>query len=102
VLGGGACRPPLRQRRPRAGRPGGGGQHRLPERPPPRHGRLHPELPLASTALEYNLLFFADRGYWAIALDQRGFGRSDAPYRPVQLRRVGHDIRTVLEAGSKL
>ncbi len=57
-----------------------------------------PGWPLASTALEYSLLFFADHGYRAIALDQRGFGLSDAPYGPYNYDVWARDIRTVLQA----
>ncbi len=57
-----------------------------------------PGWPLASTALEYSLLFFADHGYRAIALDQRGFGLSDAPYGPYGYDVWARDIRTVLQA----
>nr|WP_221380286.1 alpha/beta hydrolase [Actinoplanes polyasparticus] len=57
-----------------------------------------PGWPLASTTLEYNLLFLADHGYRAIALDQRGFGLSDAPYGPYGYDVWARDIRTVLEA----
>ncbi|WP_249998341.1 alpha/beta fold hydrolase [Actinoplanes sp. M2I2] len=57
-----------------------------------------PGWPLASTALEYNLLFLADQGYRAIALDQRGFGLSDAPYGPYGYDVWARDIQTVLEA----
>jgi non-heme chloroperoxidase len=56
-----------------------------------------PGWPLASTALEYSLLFLADHGYRAIALDQRGFGLSDAPYGPYGYDVWARDIRTVLE-----
>ncbi len=57
-----------------------------------------PGWPLASTALEYSLLFLADHGYRAIALDQRGFGLSDAPYGPYNYDVWARDIRTVLQA----
>jgi non-heme chloroperoxidase len=56
-----------------------------------------PGWPLASTTLEYNLLFLADHGYRAIALDQRGFGLSDAPYGPYGYDVWARDILTVLE-----
>ena len=57
-----------------------------------------PGWPLASTALEYNLLFLAGHGYRAIALHLRGFGLSDAPYGPYGYDVWARDIRTVLEA----
>ena len=57
-----------------------------------------PGWPLASTTLEYSLLHLADHGYRAIALDQRGFGLSDAPYGPYNYDVWARDIRTVLEA----
>lgn len=57
-----------------------------------------PGWPLASTTFEYTLLFLADRGYRAIGLDLRGFGKSDAPYGPYNYDVWGRDIRTVLRA----
>jgi non-heme chloroperoxidase len=57
-----------------------------------------PGWPLASTTLEYNLLFLADHGYRAIALDLRGFGLSDAPYGPYGYDVWASDIQKVLEA----
>ena len=57
-----------------------------------------PGWPLASTAFEYTLLFLADRGYRAIGLDLRGFGKSDAPYGPYNYDVWGRDIRAVLRA----
>ena len=57
---------------------------------------LVPGWPLASTTWEYTTLFLADRGYRAVALDLRGFGRSDAPYGPYSYDVWCSDIRTVL------
>jgi len=57
-----------------------------------------PGWPLASTTLENTLLFLADHGYRAIALDQRGFGLSDAPHGPYTYDLWARDIQTVLEA----
>ena len=57
---------------------------------------LVPGWPLASTTLEYTTLFLADHGYRAIALDLRGFGRSDAPYGPYDYDVWARDILTVL------
>lgn len=59
---------------------------------------LVPGWPLSSTALEYTCLFLADHGYRAVALDLRGFGKSDAPYGPYDYDVWGHDILEVLKA----
>jgi len=56
-----------------------------------------PGWPLASTTLAETLLYLADHGYRAIALDQRGFGLSDAPYGPYTYDLWARDIQTVLE-----
>jgi non-heme chloroperoxidase len=57
-----------------------------------------PGWPLSSQTLEQQLLFFADRGYRAIGLDLRGFGKSDAPYGPYGYDVWAKDILKVLEA----
>lgn len=57
---------------------------------------LIPGWPLSSTMLENTTLFLADRGYRAVALDLRGFGKSDAPYAPYGYDVWCSDIRTVL------
>lgn len=57
-----------------------------------------PGWPLNSGTLELQLLFFADRGYRAIGLDLRGFGKSDAPYGPYNYDVWAQDILKVLEA----
>jgi non-heme chloroperoxidase len=61
---------------------------------------LVPGWPLNSTMLENTTLFLADRGYRAVALDLRGFGKSDAPYGPYSYDVWCKDIRTVLKAMS--
>ncbi|HEX8488736.1 MAG TPA: alpha/beta hydrolase [Propionibacteriaceae bacterium] len=61
---------------------------------------LIPGWPLSSTMLENTTLFLADRGYRAVALDLRGFGRSDAPYAPYGYDVWCEDIRTVLRTMS--
>jgi non-heme chloroperoxidase len=43
-------------------------------------------------------LFLADRGYRAVGLDLRGFGKSDAPYGPYNYDIWAGDILKVLEA----
>ncbi|MET0695393.1 MAG: alpha/beta hydrolase [Propionibacteriaceae bacterium] len=58
---------------------------------------LVPGWPLSSKTLEYTSLFLADHGYRAIALDQRGFGESDAPYGPYGYNVWAADIQTVLK-----
>jgi len=57
-----------------------------------------PGWPLASGTFEQQLLFFADRGYRAIGLDLRGFGKSDAPYGPYNYNVWAEDILKVLQA----
>jgi non-heme chloroperoxidase len=57
---------------------------------------LIPGWPLNSTMLENTTLFLADQGYRAVALDLRGFGKSDAPYAPYSYDVWCEDIRTVL------
>lgn len=59
---------------------------------------LVPGWPLASTTYEYTSLFLADHGYRAVALDLRGFGKSDAPYQPYSYDVWAHDILQVLRA----
>jgi non-heme chloroperoxidase len=61
---------------------------------------LIPGWPLNSTMLENTTLFLADRGYRAVALDLRGFGKSDAPYAPYGYDVWCEDIRTVLRTMS--
>lgn len=61
---------------------------------------LIPGWPLSSTMLENTTLFLADQGYRAVALDLRGFGKSDAPYGPYSYDVWCEDIRTVLKAMS--
>ena len=61
---------------------------------------LVPGWPLNSTMLENTTLFLADRGFRAVALDLRGFGKSDAPYSPYGYDVWCADIRTVLKAMS--
>lgn len=61
---------------------------------------LVPGWPLNSTMLENTTLFLADKGFRAIALDLRGFGKSDAPYSPYNYDVWCEDIRTVLSAMS--
>jgi len=57
-----------------------------------------PGWPLASTTFEYTYLYLADRGYRAIGLDLRGFGKSDAPYGPYDYDVWAQDILKVLKA----
>lgn len=61
---------------------------------------LIPGWPLSSTMLENTTLFLADQGYRAVALDLRGFGKSDAPYGPYDYDVWCSDIRAVLRAMS--
>lgn len=61
---------------------------------------LIPGWPLSSIMLENTTLFLADRGYRAVAIDLRGFGKSDAPYAPYSYDVWCEDIRTVLRAMS--
>ena len=61
---------------------------------------LVPGWPLNSTMLENTTLFLADKGFRAVALDLRGFGKSDAPYAPYNYDVWCEDIRTVLSAMS--
>lgn len=61
---------------------------------------LVPGWPLSSIMLENTTLFLADRGFRAVALDLRGFGKSDAPYAPYSYDVWCEDIRTVLRAMS--
>ena len=61
---------------------------------------LIPGWPLSSTMMENTTLFLADRGYRAVAIDLRGFGKSDAPYAPYSYDVWCADIRTVLRAMS--
>jgi non-heme chloroperoxidase len=61
---------------------------------------LIPGWPLSSTMLENTTLFLADQGYRAVALDLRGFGKSDAPYGPYGYDVWCEDIRTVLRTMS--
>ena len=48
---------------------------------------LIPGWPLSSTMLENTTLFLADQGYRAVALDLRGFGKSDGD-RPMESGKV--------------
>jgi non-heme chloroperoxidase len=57
---------------------------------------LVPGWPLSSVMLENTTLFLAHQGYRAVALDLRGFGKSDAPYGPYGYDVWCSDIRTVL------
>lgn len=57
---------------------------------------LIPGWPLSSLMLENTTMFLADQGYRAVALDLRGFGKSDAPYAPYGYDVWCEDIRTVL------
>jgi non-heme chloroperoxidase len=61
---------------------------------------LIPGWPLSSTMLENTTMFLADQGYRAVALDLRGFGKSDAPYAPYNYNVWCSDIRTVLRTMS--
>ena len=71
---------------------------RCPAQRPLRGWLCPPGWPLASTTFEYTYLFLADRGYRAIGLDLRGFGRSDAPYGPYDYDVWARDILKVLQA----
>jgi non-heme chloroperoxidase len=57
-----------------------------------------PGWPLPSGTFEKQYLFLADRGFRAIGLDLRGFGRSDAPYGPYGYDVWASDIREVQKA----
>jgi non-heme chloroperoxidase len=57
---------------------------------------LIPGWPLSSVMLENTTLFLAHQGFRAVALDLRGFGKSDAPYGPYGYDVWCSDIRTVL------
>jgi pimeloyl-ACP methyl ester carboxylesterase len=57
-----------------------------------------PGFPLPGDAWEYQLLFFAEQGYRALALDQRGFGRSSAPFGAMSYDVWAADIEAVLRS----
>src|SRR6185437_10808062 len=55
-------------------------------------------LPLGSNTFEYQLNFFAEKGYRAIGIDGRGFGRSSAPFGPYDYDVWAADVGRVLRA----
>jgi non-heme chloroperoxidase len=67
----------------------------------PRDGRpvvfLH-GWPLDGDSFEYQTEFLAENGYRCLAVDLRGFGRSDKPWEGYTLDRYADDVRAVLTA----